>query len=82
MWLSPGSHGCSHCCEPSAFTAGRYPAKFNRRYTGGQKEYEVELQFSSVLANHPDRIHMDGEEYKDSENPVLGSIMTATTHHR
>ena len=45
------------------------------RYIGGEKEYEVELQFSSALVNHPDRINLGGEEYKDSENPVLGSVI-------
>ncbi|XP_067936655.1 uncharacterized protein [Watersipora subatra] len=44
------------------------------RYIDGQKEYEVELKFSSALVNHPDRVNMDGEEYKDSENPILGSV--------
>lgn len=50
------------------------------RYIGGQKEYEVELQFSSLLVNHPDRINLDGDEYKDSENPVLGSAPGSALH--
>ena len=50
------------------------------RYMAAQKEYEVELQFSSSLVNHPDRINLDGEEYKDSENPVLGSTVGSHSH--
>lgn len=40
-------------------------------------EYEVELQFTSSLVNHPDRINLNGEEYKDSEYPVLGSVASS-----
>lgn len=51
------------------------------RYTLGQKEHEVELEFSSVLMNYPDRVKTDGEEYKDAEVPILGSMISASTHH-
>jgi len=47
------------------------------RYVSGQMEYEVELQFTSSLVNHPDRINLNGEEYKDSEYPVLGSVASS-----
>ncbi|XP_041465232.1 uncharacterized protein LOC121415911 isoform X1 [Lytechinus variegatus] len=42
------------------------------RYLAGQKEYEVELQFSSNLIGYPDRIK-GAEEAIDGEEPVPGS---------
>ena len=33
----------------------------------------MELQFSSMLLNYPDRLH-PGEEYRDGEVPVYGSL--------
>ncbi|XP_064652604.1 uncharacterized protein LOC135503146 [Lineus longissimus] len=47
------------------------------RYLGGQKEFEVELQFTSSLLNFPDRIH-GAEENRDGEDPVPGSTMGST----
>lgn len=38
----------------------------------GQKEYEVELQFTSNLLGHPKRTKT-GEELADGEEPVYGS---------
>ncbi|PVD32684.1 hypothetical protein C0Q70_08129 [Pomacea canaliculata] len=43
------------------------------RYFAGQKEYEVELQFTSGLTGHPDRLKTGWEENKDGEDPVPGS---------
>lgn len=43
------------------------------RYFAGQKEYEVELQFSSGLTSHPDRLKTGWEENRDGEDPVPGS---------
>ena len=43
------------------------------RYYAGQKEYEVELQFSSGLTGHPDRLKMGWEDNRDGEDPVPGS---------
>ncbi|CAD5113719.1 DgyrCDS2883 [Dimorphilus gyrociliatus] len=43
------------------------------RYLAGQKEYEVELQFSSGMLGFPDRINT-GEEYRDGEAPIPGSL--------
>lgn len=45
----------------------------NYRYFAGQKEYEVELQFTSGLTGHPDRLKTGWEENKDGEDPVPGS---------
>ena len=45
----------------------------SHRYLAGQKEYEVELQFSSGIIAFPDRIHT-GEECRDGEEPVPGSL--------
>lgn len=42
------------------------------RYLAGQKEYEVELQFSSGMLGFPDRVKT-GEEYRDGEAPIPGS---------
>ncbi|XP_030829615.1 uncharacterized protein LOC582863 isoform X1 [Strongylocentrotus purpuratus] len=42
------------------------------RYLAGQKEYEVELQFSSNLIGYPDRIKR-AEEAIDGEEPIPGS---------
>ncbi|XP_028404973.1 uncharacterized protein LOC114527499 isoform X2 [Dendronephthya gigantea] len=42
------------------------------RYMAGQKEYEVELQFTSNLLGHPKRTKT-GEELADGEEPVYGS---------
>jgi hypothetical protein len=42
------------------------------RYMAGQKEYEVELQFTSNLLGHPKRTKT-GEELTDGEEPVYGS---------
>ena len=44
------------------------------RYLAGQKEYEVELQFSSGMLSYPDRVNTGGEEYRDGEYPVPGSL--------
>lgn len=38
----------------------------------GQKEYEVELQFTSGLVGYPARTNT-GEEFIDGEEPVYGS---------
>ncbi|XP_046362564.2 uncharacterized protein LOC124139499 [Haliotis rufescens] len=43
------------------------------RYMAGQKEYEVELQFTSGITGYPDRIRTGWEENKDGEEPVPGS---------
>ena len=43
------------------------------RYLSGQKEYEVELQFSSGILAFPDRVKT-GEEYRDGEAPIPGSL--------
>ena len=43
------------------------------RYYAGQKEYEVELQFSSGLTGHPDRLKTGWEDNRDGEDPVPGS---------
>ncbi|KAL5249152.1 hypothetical protein ACHWQZ_G018108 [Mnemiopsis leidyi] len=50
------------------------------RYMGGQKEFEVELQFTSSLLGYPDRLQ-DAEPPKDGNPPILdgavesGSVM-------
>ncbi|KAJ8321997.1 hypothetical protein KUTeg_000468 [Tegillarca granosa] len=44
------------------------------RYHAGQNEIEVELQFSSGLIGHPDRVNIGNEEYKDGEKPIPGSV--------
>ena len=44
------------------------------RYLAGQKEYEVELQFSSGMLSYPDRVNTGGEEYRDGEVPIPGSM--------
>ena len=38
----------------------------------GQKEYEVELQFTSGLVSYPSRTNVD-EEFIDGEAPIYGS---------
>ena len=38
----------------------------------GQKEYEVELQFTSNLLGHPNRTNTE-EDFIDGEEPVYGS---------
>ena len=43
------------------------------RYFAGQKEYEVELQFSSGLTGYPDRVKTGWEEARDGEEPEAGS---------
>ncbi|KAK3732447.1 hypothetical protein RRG08_037451 [Elysia crispata] len=43
------------------------------RYFAGQKEYEVELQFSSGLTGYPDRVQTGWEETRDGEEPEAGS---------
>ncbi|KAK2169280.1 hypothetical protein NP493_1197g00020 [Ridgeia piscesae] len=45
------------------------------RYLAGQKEYEVELQFSSGMLAYPDRVDTGGEQYRDGEPPVPGSLL-------
>ena len=47
----------------------------SRRYLAGQKEYEVELQFSSGMLAYPDRVDTGGEQYRDGEPPVPGSLL-------
>ncbi|XP_068706194.1 uncharacterized protein [Montipora foliosa] len=42
------------------------------RYMAGQKEYEVELQFSSGILSYPSRTNID-EENIDGEEPIFGS---------
>ncbi|KAK3743337.1 hypothetical protein QZH41_013912, partial [Actinostola sp. cb2023] len=42
------------------------------RYMAGQKEYEVELQFTSGLVGYPSRTNT-GDEFIDGEEPVYGS---------
>ncbi|XP_072021333.1 uncharacterized protein [Amphiura filiformis] len=42
------------------------------RYLVGQKEYEVELQFTSQLVNYPDRTK-GAEEAIDGDAPIIGS---------
>ncbi|XP_041361349.1 uncharacterized protein LOC121377431 [Gigantopelta aegis] len=44
------------------------------RYLAGQKEYEVELQFTSALTGYPDRVKTGWEENKDGEDPLPGSV--------
>ncbi|OWF49741.1 uncharacterized protein LOC110451314 [Mizuhopecten yessoensis] len=46
------------------------------RFLAGQKEYEVELEFSSTLTAYPDRVKTGGEECRDGENPEPGSSST------
>merc|ERR1712142_1245361 len=41
------------------------------RYLGGQKEFEVELNFTSSLLGHPDRL-FGAEESRDGEQPEVG----------
>ncbi|KAK7091940.1 uncharacterized protein [Littorina saxatilis] len=43
------------------------------RYYAAQKEYEVELQFTSGLTGHPDRVKTGWEDNRDGEDPVPGS---------
>ena len=38
----------------------------------GQKEYEVELQFTSGILSYPSRTNVD-EECIDGEEPIFGS---------
>ena len=45
----------------------------------GQKEYEVELQFSSGILAYPDRVNT-GEEVHDGEAPVSGSLPDIGAH--
>ena len=45
---------------------------FVLRYMAGQKEYEVELQFSSGILSYPSRTNID-EENIDGEEPIFGS---------
>ncbi|CAH3160843.1 unnamed protein product [Porites lobata] len=42
------------------------------RYMAGQKEYEVELQFTSGILSYPSRTNID-EENIDGEEPIFGS---------
>ncbi|XP_035825164.1 uncharacterized protein LOC101851493 [Aplysia californica] len=49
------------------------------RYFAGQKEYEVELQFSSGLTGHPDRVKTGWEENRDGEEPEAGSSGDVST---
>lgn len=44
------------------------------RYMAGQKEYEVELQFTSGILSYPSRTNID-EENIDGEEPIYGSRM-------
>ncbi|XP_078356558.1 uncharacterized protein LOC144641416, partial [Oculina patagonica] len=44
------------------------------RYMAGQKEYEVELQFTSGILSYPSRTNID-EENIDGEEPIFGSRM-------
>ncbi len=44
------------------------------RYLAGQKEFEVELEFSAGILSYPDRVNTGGEEYRDGEVPVPGSL--------
>ena len=43
------------------------------RFFAGQKEYEVELQFSSGLTGYPDRVKTGWEEERDGEKAEVGS---------
>ena len=43
------------------------------RHLAGQKEYEVELEFSSSITGFPSRVN-PGEEYRDGEEPIPGSL--------
>ena len=45
---------------------------FLHRYMAGQKEYEVELQFTSGILSYPSRTNID-EENIDGEEPIFGS---------
>ncbi|XP_071854026.1 uncharacterized protein [Apostichopus japonicus] len=45
------------------------------RFIAGQKEYEVELQFSSQLMSFPDRVK-GAEEAVDGEQPIPGSSLS------
>ena len=49
------------------------------RYLAGQKEFEVELEFSSALTAYPDRVNTGGEEYRDGEIPEPGSQASITS---
>ena len=49
------------------------------RYLSGQKEHEVELQFTSSMLSYPDRLHniedsvgADGEKIPDYQSEVSG----------
>lgn len=45
------------------------------RYLAGQKEFEVELHFTSSMVGYPDRVR-SAEEYRDGEKPLPGSTST------
>ncbi|XP_076438172.1 uncharacterized protein LOC143277267 isoform X2 [Babylonia areolata] len=51
------------------------------RYYAGQKEYEVELQFTSGLTGHPDRLKTGWEENRDGEDPMAGSSSDLSSEH-
>lgn len=51
------------------------------RYYAGQKEYEVELQFTSGLVSHPDRLKTGWEDNRDGEDPVPGSSSDLSSDH-
>jgi len=55
---------------------GIYCNTVKYRYLAGQKEFEVELEFSSLLTAYPDRVKTGGEECLDGENPEPGSTST------
>ena len=48
------------------------------RYLAGQKEFEVELHFTSSMIGYPDRVR-SAEEYRDGEKPLPGSTSTMTS---
>ena len=54
------------------FVCSFFPHNCYFRYMAGQKEYEVELQFTSNLLGHPNRTKIE-EEFVDGEEPVYGS---------
>jgi hypothetical protein len=51
------------------------------RHLAGQKEYEVELEFSSSITGFPSRVN-PGEEYRDGEEPIPGSMSSMNSDPR
>lgn len=49
------------------------------RHLASQKEYEVELEFSSSITGFPSRVN-PGEEYRDGEEPIPGSLSSISSN--